>query len=64
MLAVGTSLTVYPVADVVPRAVEAGRSVVIVNAEATPFDPIAAAVVRGSASDVLPRLVAAGVSGP
>ena len=56
----GTSLTVYPVAGMVPQAVEAGRPVIIVNAEETPFDPIAAAVVRGSASEVLPLLVAAG----
>jgi NAD-dependent SIR2 family protein deacetylase len=44
----------------VPLAVEVGRPVVIVNAEATPFDGVAAAVVHGSTSDVLPRLVAAG----
>lgn len=60
LLAVGTSLTVYPVAGMVPLAVEVGRPVVIVNAEATPFDGVAAAVVHGSTSDVLPRLVAAG----
>jgi NAD-dependent deacetylase len=60
LVAVGTSLTVYPVAGIVPEAVEAGRSVIIVNAEETPFDPVAAAVVRGSASEVLPRLVRAG----
>jgi NAD-dependent deacetylase len=59
LVAVGTSLTVYPVAAMVPHAVEAGRPVIIVNAEPTPFDGIASAVVRGSASEVLPRLVAA-----
>jgi NAD-dependent deacetylase len=58
LLAVGTSLSVYPVAGMVPIAVEAGRPVVIVNAEPTPFDPAAAAVVHGSASAVLPVLVA------
>jgi NAD-dependent deacetylase len=60
LLAVGTSLAVYPVAGMVPIAVEAGRPVVIVNAEPTPFDGVAAAVVRGSASEVLPQLVAVG----
>jgi len=60
LVAVGTSLTVYPVAGIVPEAVEAGRSVIIVNAEETPFDPVAVAVVRGSASEMLPRLVRAG----
>jgi NAD-dependent deacetylase len=59
LLAVGTSLTVYPVAAMVPQAVEAGRPVIIVNAEPTSFDGVAAAVVRGSASEVLPLLVAA-----
>lgn len=57
LLAVGTSLTVYPVAGMVPLAVRAGRPVVIVNAEPTAFDDVASAVVRGSASDVLPLLV-------
>jgi len=59
LVAVGTSLTVYPVAGMVPQAVGAGRPVIIVNAEATPFDHLAHAVVRGSTSEVLPRLVAA-----
>jgi NAD-dependent deacetylase len=59
LVAVGTSLSVYPVAGMVPLAVEAGRPVVIVNAEPTPFDGVTAAVVRGSASDVLPLLLAA-----
>ena len=57
LLAVGTSLSVYPVAGMVPIALRVGRPVVIVNAEPTPFDEHAA-VVRGSASEVLPRLIA------
>jgi NAD-dependent deacetylase len=60
MLAVGSSLTVYPAADVVPVAKANGARVVIVNAEPTPFDPIADAVLRGSISDVLPEIVRAG----
>ncbi len=60
LLAVGTSLSVYPVAGMVPLAREAGRPVVVVNAEPTPFDAGAAAVVRGSASEVLGPLVASG----
>jgi NAD-dependent deacetylase len=62
-LAVGSSLAVYPAAGLVPRARSAGAEVIVVNAEPTPFDPIAAAVVRGSISDVLPALVAAGRRG-
>ncbi|HEY6533658.1 MAG TPA: Sir2 family NAD-dependent protein deacetylase [Acidimicrobiales bacterium] len=61
LLAVGTSLSVYPVAAMVPVALEAGTPVVIVNAEETPFDDRADAVVRGSASEVLTVLVGAGV---
>jgi len=58
MLAVGSSLAVYPAAGLVPLARETGAEVVIVNAEPTPFDHLAAAVVRGSISEVLPALVA------
>jgi NAD-dependent deacetylase len=57
MLAVGTSLAVYPAAGLVPVAWHAGASVVIVNAEPTPFDDIASVVLRGSISKVLPQIV-------
>jgi NAD-dependent deacetylase len=59
MLAVGTTLSVYPIAGVVPLAKRAGARVVIVNAEPTEMDDIADAVLRGSISAILPRLVAA-----
>ncbi len=58
LLAVGSSLGVYPAAGMVPIAKEAGAALVIVNGEPTPFDIIADAVVRGSISAVLPALVA------
>jgi len=58
-LAVGTSLQVYPVAGAVDIARSAGAKLVIVNAEATPFDDVADAVLRGSISDVLSRVVSA-----
>lgn len=54
LLAVGTSLGVYPIANVVPVAARNGAEVVIVNGEPTPFDGVASAVVRGSISEVLP----------
>ena len=57
LLAVGSTLSVYPAAGLVPLAHRAGADVVIVNAQPTPYDPIAAAVVSGSISDVLPALV-------
>jgi NAD-dependent deacetylase len=56
LLAIGTSLQVYPIAGAVPIAKAAGARVVIVNAEPTPFDDIADAVLREPIGDVLPRL--------
>lgn len=57
LLAVGTSLQVYPVAGAVPIARDAGARVVILNGEPTPFDEVADAVLGGSIGDVLPRLL-------
>jgi NAD-dependent deacetylase len=57
LLAIGTSLQVYPIAGAVPLAKAAGARVVIVNAEPTPFDDIADAVLREPIGLVLPRLV-------
>jgi NAD-dependent deacetylase len=58
LMAVGTSLAVYPIAEVVPIARATGARVVIVNAEPTDMDHLAHAVLRGSISELLPRLVA------
>ena len=57
MLAVGTKLSVWPVAGVVPVAKDAGARVVILNAEPTDMDGLADAVLRGSIGEILPRLV-------
>ena len=57
MLAVGTTLGVYPAAGLVPIAKSAGARIVILNAEATEMDELADAVLRGSISELLPRLV-------
>jgi NAD-dependent deacetylase len=57
MLAIGTKLSVWPVAGVVPVAKDAGARVVIVNAEPTELDALADAVLRGSIGEILPRLV-------
>ena len=54
LIAVGTSLQVYPVAGVVPIAKAAGARVVIVNAEPTPFDHLADAVISAAIGEVLP----------
>ena len=58
LLAVGSTLSVYPIADVVPLAVASGARVVIVNGEPTAMDDLADVVVPGSLSQVLPALVA------
>jgi NAD-dependent deacetylase len=58
-LAIGTSLTVYPVALLPQRARAAGARLVIVNAEPTPLDREADAVLRQPIGEVLPALVAA-----
>ncbi|HEV3494790.1 MAG TPA: Sir2 family NAD-dependent protein deacetylase [Actinomycetes bacterium] len=57
LLAVGSTLTVSPACDLVPVAASAGAHVVIVNAQPTPYDRIAAAVVREPISEALPQLV-------
>jgi NAD-dependent deacetylase len=54
LIAVGTSLQVYPVAGVVPIAKAAGARVVIVNAEPTPFDHLADAGISTAIGEVLP----------
>jgi NAD-dependent deacetylase len=58
LLAVGTSLQVYPIAGAVPIARSAGARVVIVNAEPTPFDDVADAVLQGQIGEILPTICA------
>jgi NAD-dependent deacetylase len=57
LLAVGTSLQVYPVANMVPRARSTGARTVIVNGEPTAFDGVADAVLRGPISELLPAIL-------
>lgn len=56
-ISVGTSLQVYPVAGAVPVAKRAGARVVIVNAQPTPFDGTADAVLRDPIGEILPRIL-------
>jgi len=58
LIAIGTSLQVYPVAGAVPLAKASGARVVIVNAEPTPFDELADAVFQSPIGEVLPALFA------
>lgn len=59
LLALGTTLAVYPAAGVVPVAKRAGARIVIVNAEPTEMDGLADAILTGSIGEILPRIVAA-----
>ena len=56
-IAIGTSLQVYPIAGAFDIARSAGAKTVIVNAEPTPYDSMADAVLDGSISAVLPAIV-------
>lgn len=56
LLAIGTKLQVFPVANAVPIARDAGARIVIMNAQPTAFDDIADAVLDGSISATLPQL--------
>ncbi|QXT62831.1 SIR2 family NAD-dependent protein deacylase [Tessaracoccus palaemonis] len=57
MVAVGTTLGVYPVAGLFPLALEHGALGVIANASETAFDDEADEVVRGRLDDTLPALL-------
>ena len=56
VLAVGSSLRVHPAAGLLPLAHRAGARVIILNAEATPFDGLADAVIRSPIGSALPVL--------
>jgi NAD-dependent deacetylase len=56
LLAVGSTLGVYPAAGLVPLASRAGAAVIIVNGGPTDLDEMADVVVFGSISDILPQL--------
>jgi NAD-dependent deacetylase len=59
LLAVGSTLSVFPIAGVVPVAKRAGARIVIVNAQPTEMDELADAVIRGQIGEILPVLVGA-----
>ena len=53
LLAIGSSLQVYPAAALPMEAVSSGAHLVVVNDEPTPYDGTATLVVRGRAGEVL-----------
>ena len=57
LLAVGSTLQVYPVAGAVPVAKQSGARIVIMNAQPTQFDDIADALLPGNISVELPLVV-------
>lgn len=57
ILAIGSTLSVYPVAGIVPAAKSAGATVIIVNGTETEMDNIADVVVRGSIGELLPQIL-------
>jgi NAD-dependent deacetylase len=57
LLAVGSSLSVFPVAGVVPLAKRAGAGVVILNGVPTEMDDLADVALHGQLGTLLPRLV-------
>ncbi len=59
LLAIGTTLGVYPAANVVPIAKRNGAFVVILNGEPTEMDSLADVVLRGPISELLPLIVSA-----
>lgn len=57
LLAIGSSLSVYPVAGVVPLAKSAGARIIILNAQPTPMDQLADLVLRSAIGEALPEMV-------
>jgi NAD-dependent deacetylase len=56
LIAAGSSLSVFPAANVVPRAKNAGAKIVILNGEPTKMDRFADAVILGRLAETLPAL--------
>jgi NAD-dependent deacetylase len=56
LLAVGSTLTVEPAASLCGVAAAAGAALVIVNRDPTPYDPLAAEVIRDPIGDAIPRI--------
>jgi len=57
MFAIGTTLGVYPIAGVVPLAKDTDARVIILNGGPTEMDALADVLLRGSISDILPRVL-------
>jgi len=60
MLAIGSTLSVYPIAGVVPVAKEVGARIIIVNADRTEMDPLADVILNGQIGEILPVILRSG----
>jgi NAD-dependent deacetylase len=56
LLAIGSTLTVEPAASLCSIAARAGAGLVIVNRDRTPYDPVAAAVIREPIGTAVPKI--------
>lgn len=59
LIAIGSSLVVFPAAALVPAAKQGGAGVIVVNMTPTDYDEIADVVLRGKAGKMLPAVLAA-----
>jgi len=57
LIAIGSSLVVYPAADIPIQAKQGGACLVIINRDPTPLDHLADYVINDRAGDVLPKIV-------
>lgn len=57
LLAVGSSLVVYPAADIPMRAKQAGAKLAIINIDSTPLDSVADYVINDAAGKFLPLII-------
>jgi NAD-dependent deacetylase len=63
LIAVGSTLQVYPIAAAVPAAKASGASLIILNGQPTAFDDIADVTLNGPISELLPVLLNGAAAG-
>ena len=56
-IVIGSSLIVYPAAQMPNYAVDAGAKLIIINLSPTPMDAQASVLIRAKAGEVMPRIV-------
>ena len=57
LVAIGSTLSVYPIANMVPTARSHGAAIIIINGSPTSMDDLADVVLRGDISESLVALV-------